>query len=556
MIEWNNTRYAEPLELARSQGDPLDLASTNERLYNTVFPGFNNVVRYIGVYSALCWMAVQVQRHLASAQGLTSTAAEELQLLAMEKMELALLWANGLEAELAGKTRPFTEGGAVQRLTMDQWDMNARLMSAPQYLPSLTNGLKFLNDHWVCTDRGQILAQAFEGKLGAPQAHRWLRDVTCLEATAVQVERARPALSVLTPPSAEEQQAFLTSFFPEDPHATGEIRDPRDALRWCSLHLVLHTVAQLDEGDNDQGEQAIRAAMTSGTTPSARSVIQPGLEKCQAIWAVLQLRLLQRMALETLLAFVIAWVRAHDRSGRRTIDCADAIGVAVADSFAEAGLATVGDLHASLVRSQGDHATLSLAATATGEDAPDVFFYLEQLERLRAAKWQDGPGGWLRLAVTGLAVCAVETGNFIRRELQHAEALRSIAAERTSLTALHTSFKRFQNQSLSSWTRELVMDWVFSRYGEVASQRAVVKGGKLRFDFIEGEYGLELGPPRSGPFRATWQTDKLYTALVLLQQCGLVRVDATSWQLTTAGRRRVQRYTDAPSHQQGLIGIN
>lgn len=542
MIGWNTIRYSEPLELIRGQGDPLDLASTNERLYNTVFPGFNNVVRYIGVYSALCWMALQVQRYLESAHGLSKPAAADLQQRAMEKMELVLLWANGIEAELAGKTRSFEEGGAVQTLTMDQWDMNARLMSAPQYLPSLTNGLKFLNDQWICTDRGRRLAQAFEGKLGVPQAHRWLRDVACLEATAVQVARARPALSVLTPPDAEERNAFLASFFPEDPRDTGEIRDPRDQLRWCSLHLVLHTLEQLAQGGGSQDEQAIRAAMTSGMTSSARSVVRPGLEQCQALWAVLQARLLQRMALETLLAFVIEWVRMHDRSGYRPVDCAAAIGVAVAASFADGGLAKVGDLHATLVQSQGSHATLSLAATSTGADAPDVFFYLEQLSQLRAAMWHEGLGGWLRLAVTSLAACAVETGNFLREELHHTEALRSIPAERTSLTALHASFTRFQDQSLSAWTRELITDWVFSRYGEVASQRAVAKNGKLRFDFIEGEYGLELGPPRHRPFRATWQTDKLYTTLVLLKQCGLARGGAAGWALTSAGRRRVQRF--------------
>lgn len=542
MIEWNSTRYAEPLELMRGQGDPLDLASTNERLYNTVFPGFNNVVRYIGVYSALCWMARQVQRHLESAQGLSTPAAKELQRVAMEKMELALLWANGPDAELAGKTRPFAENGKAQRLTMDQWDMNARLMSAPQYLPSLTNGLKFLDDQWICTDRGRLLADAFERKLGAPQAHRWLRDVTNVEATADQIERARTALSVLMPPSGEERQAFLSSFFPEDPRMTGEIRDPRDLLRWNSLHLVLHTLGQLAEGSHAQDEQTLRSAMTSGVTPAGRSVMRPGLEKCQAMWAVLQVRLLQRLALETLLAFVIEWVNVHDRSGRRRIDCADAIGTVVAQGFAADGLATCSDLRARLVRSQAGHETLSLAAAVTGEDASDLFFYLKELSKLRGARWSENPGSWLRLAVMGLAVCAVETGNFLKPELAHAEALRSIAAERTSLVALHASFARLHDQPLSSWTRELVIDWVFSRYGETASQRAVANGGKLRFDFIDGEYGLELGPPRTRPFQATWQSDKLYTALVMLEQCGLIRRSGADWPLTSAGRHRVELY--------------
>ena len=549
MIGWSSPRFAEPLQLIRGQGDPLDLASTNERLYNTVFPGFNNTVRYIGVYSALCWMAMQVQRHLHSAQGLTNSAAEALQLQAMEKMELALLWASGLEAELSGKTRQFPGDGTAQRLTMDQWAMDARLMSAPQYLPSLTSGLKFLNDEWICTDRGAALGNAFGDKLGPPQSHRWLRDPACVQATAAQIGRASAALSVLERPSAEERSAFLASFFPADPRSMGAIADPRDRQRWETLHLVLHALAQLSVGSGAQNEQAIRAAMTSGLTRSSLGVVRPGLERCHAIWAVLQVRILQRMALETLLGFVISWVRVHSRTNRSPTDCAREIGALLSDSFAQVGLSKVSDLRARIAKSQRGHATLSLAATVTGKDAPSVFFYLTQLRELGAVPGPEGNGAWLRLTLTALAVCAVETGNFLEAGHEHANALNSISAERTSLTSLHASFVRLQDKPLTDWARELLLNWVFSRYDEVATQRAVARNGKLRFDFIQGEYGLESGPPRNGAFRAVWQTDKLYTALVLLQQCGLIIGSEAGWRLTAAGRHRVRDYQELPARR-------
>lgn len=38
--------YADRLHLDRGEADPLDLASANERLYNSVFPGYNNAVRF------------------------------------------------------------------------------------------------------------------------------------------------------------------------------------------------------------------------------------------------------------------------------------------------------------------------------------------------------------------------------------------------------------------------------------------------------------------------------------------------------------------------------
>jgi hypothetical protein len=541
-IHWNETRYAEPLGLTRGQGDPLDLASTNERLYNTVFPGFNNVVRYIGVYSAMCWMASGVQEHLESADGLSKVEAEDLQVRAMDKMELALLWASGAEAKLAGKTRTFARGPDVQRLTMEQWDMAARLMSATQYLPSLTNGLKFMDDQWICTDRGRMLAQAFEAKLGSPQAHQWLRDVTCLEAREIQMRRARAALSVLEPPSTLERESFLASFFPDNPRETGEIRDTRDKQRWESLHLVLNALGKLEEGRDANDAQAIRAAMTSGMTPSGRLVIRPGLERSQALWAVLQLRVLQRLALETILAFVIGWVQAHDRAGRRPEDCADEIGELARSSFAEVGLITVADLRARIARAQGGHVSLALAATATGENAGDIFFYMRSLQQLNVASWHAAQGEWLRLAVASLAVCAVETEN-LRQQPPYAEVLETIAGERTSLTALQSSFERFQDRELSAWVRELVGVWAFSRYEEVASQRAVLQGGKLRFDFTQGDSGLEIGPVRNHPFKAVRQADKLDTALILLQQCELVASGERGWRLTPAGNRRVRQYT-------------
>lgn len=547
MIDWNNTRYADPLELSRGQGDPLDLASTNEQLYNAVFPGVNNVVRYIGVYSAFCWMSRQVDEHVKESEGQTTSTAEELQLLALEKIELAMLWASGSQAELSGKTRPFPHEGR-QQLTMDQWDMGARLMSAPQYLPSLTNGLKFMDSAWHCTDRGRLLAQAFEEKLGAPQAHRWLRDVTCLEATVPQIERVRPVLSVLETPTPAERSAFIASFFPENPMMTGEIVDPRDRQRWCGLHLTLHAIEQLARGAGPVDEQAVREAMTSGVTPSALVVIRPGLETCQALWSVLQVRLLQRMAMETLLAFVIGWVQVHDRSGLRAAHCAGDIGMVAARSFAKVGLVTVADVRAVLARSQGDHPTLLLASITSGGDARDVFFYLRELQKLKVASWHEGQGDWLRLAVMGLVLCAVETENLLQQPW-HAKALGSIASEKMALTRLLASLDRSDERLLSDWIQELVLGDVFSRYGEVASQRAVLPNGRLRFDFSEGEFGLELGPPRNRPFRATWQTDKLHTILILLEQCGLVRSTMNEWRLTAQGSRRVAAYESIERRQ-------
>src|SRR5688572_14842872 len=85
--------------------DPLGLAPTNEQLYNSAFPGFNNYVRHIRVYSAICWMTKQVALALEGGQAKTDQEARSLYKGAIEKMELALVWANPGAQGLAGNTR-------------------------------------------------------------------------------------------------------------------------------------------------------------------------------------------------------------------------------------------------------------------------------------------------------------------------------------------------------------------------------------------------------------------------------------------------------------------
>lgn len=182
--------------------------------------------------------------------------------------------------------------------------------------------------------------------------------------------------------------------------------------------------------------QSARGWSLNRLKEASRAVIRVGLERAHALWATLQLRLLQRMALETLLAFVISWVHAHTAwavapwTAQKTLAA-----MLFGRSFAEAGLKNAADLRLTLEKAQHDHATLSQAASATEAQAPDVFYYLRELDKLKAPAWHDGKLDRLRLAVTGLAVCAVETGNLLKLS-QHQKVLDSIAGERTSLTDL------------------------------------------------------------------------------------------------------------------------
>lgn len=159
--------YADAVQREVIGDDPLGLASTGERLYGSVFPGFNNVVRYIRVYSAICWMAKQVALALENGAAKTDQAATALFKNAIEKVEVALVWANPEHLQLAGSSRPFPTDGRVVDFRFESFGPSqASLFTAVYYKPSLTNGLQFLEarsgETFGCLPYGEALADAFD----------------------------------------------------------------------------------------------------------------------------------------------------------------------------------------------------------------------------------------------------------------------------------------------------------------------------------------------------------------------------------------------------------
>jgi hypothetical protein len=350
------------------------MASTNERLYNTVFPGYNNVVRYVVVYAAMSWMALQADRYLQANPRKSQEETEEVQMLAMQKMELVLLWLGGGDADLAGKSRSFPTANKSVLLKFSEWNNKSSLMAAVNYGPSITNGLGFLDSNWICSDKGRALAQAFGERLGGQSRCAWLADVEIQTATAAKIKELRSVVDVLQP-TASEVRYFLEGFFPKNLPPDEE---PRDQDRWRGLHLMLAAIESL-EMDGVPTEASIRAAMARGATRKGRSVIRGGLEKIQAVWAVLQVRQLQRVASESLFAIAEAWIRRYDRSHKSIDDCVSALADMVSQEM-QAGrrIASVQDILDDLAGARGSHRTFYGAAAAGQGGTSDVFLYLKE----------------------------------------------------------------------------------------------------------------------------------------------------------------------------------
>src|SRR4051812_46355192 len=99
-----------PLDSEIAGDDPLGVAPTNERMFGNVFPGVNNAVRYIRVYSLIVWTVNLIEEHLRRHEGeLAPEEVNELSKNALQRIQLALLWRNSGQKlpQLAGSTRKF-----------------------------------------------------------------------------------------------------------------------------------------------------------------------------------------------------------------------------------------------------------------------------------------------------------------------------------------------------------------------------------------------------------------------------------------------------------------
>jgi hypothetical protein len=306
--------FSLPLDSKIAGDDPLGLAPTNERLYGAVFPGINNVVRYIRVYSALCWTSQRVDRYL-KLHGATLSNKEVKNLFdqASQKMELLIGWTNqhkGYRA-VAGALRNFPTDNKPVKLIFESFgNSRVSLLDAVAYRPSITNGLRFLeqrtNATFGCTPAGELLANAFNSHIESSTHYEWIANILKLNISRSDVLEIEPFLD-LGIPSHSEQSAFLQQFFPN----LGEGRlDDFTQNRWLSIHLVLqsiHADTIYKQSIRKAGwttEDEIRIAMARGRTPDGTLLNLSGLETVQAWWAILQLRQLQRLALDTLFAMV------------------------------------------------------------------------------------------------------------------------------------------------------------------------------------------------------------------------------------------------------------
>jgi hypothetical protein len=542
--------FTSPLDPDIAGDDPLGLAPVNERLYNAVFPGINNFVRYIRVYSSLCWMVDRVEQYFSSADSdLSKSEATKIARHAYEKIQLVLVWVNQAKnyPQVAGSRRAFPGDNRKIELSFDNFgDSSANLLSAVAYGPSLTNGLGFLerrsNNTFACTPAGKTLANAFDEHARTFRHYKWLADVTNLEATRSKVFELEDLFD-LGSATDSEQQAFLRQFFPANTSGLDQLGQNR----WLAIHLALRAteaIAKSAAGKSAHGfasADQIRACMAWGQAPGGKKYDIHGVNTVQVWWAILQLRQLHRLAIDTLFAVTETWLADESElEGDNSLDgIANVIGRSCAPRLDKAFQPQVSRLQSHFREVQGTNPSLSTLASQGDEYAEaNLFEWIDDLWDVDYSFDDDGGNEAVHLAYLTLIFCASEAANFLT-DPHTKTALASADSGPCSLVSLARIAERFSSSKPSDFVSYIVKNWVLLRHFQVVSDRSQVGDGKNRFRFVVGDRGLERFNPAAGIGTPAFAQDRLNHILVLCCQCGLLEQQDETYRLTRHGHSRL-----------------
>jgi len=544
--------FTSPLDSEIAGDDPLGLAPVNERLYNAVYPGINNVVRYIRVYSSICWMVEKVDKYFEKhSTELNKGEAVLIANQAYEKIQLVLTWINKEKGylQLAGTGRQFPSDDRKVHLVFESFGAStASLLEAVAYRPSLTTGLGFLerktDGTYACTKAGYALAQAFDEHVKTNEKYRWLANVTSLEGKRSIVFSLEQNFDVGATTQAE-QDAFLSQFFPSSDLVNF---DQLAQNRWFSIHLTLRSVQAVCNANRAHGsgsmasEDEIRACMARAMTKTAEPLNCKGVETVQVWWAVLQLRQLHRLALDVLFAAVEAWLNNSPvvSNSASLEECANALATSAIPGLEVSYASKVSDLQRYFHEAQGKYPSLFIAAANSEDDSADLnlFHHIGELRQSTADFESDGSNEAVSSAYIAIIFCAMEVQNLMKDPASKEALMRD--HDQCSLVSLANLVARMQGHSPEQLLVYLVKNWVVLRHFQIVCERSQNADGKNRFRFVLGDDGLERFNPALGIAAPAFAQDKLRHILLLSHQCGLLEERGGSYKLTPAGRIRLK----------------
>lgn len=541
--------------------DPLGTAPSVEALYRSIFPGINNAVEYIRVYSAICWMVRQIDIAAKKAQNPDIAA---MSAAGLEKIQLLLTWYNITQevGGLAGADRTWPQDNSrvtlnfesipgtqtAKRLAVDPEyevrDGGAHFLTAPQYRPSLVRGMRFLEEvpalpgTYRLSAAGEALADGYEEAIEHHERRDWLASVTQVTVRRDDVLQLGEMLD-LREPSEGEIAAFVSQFYPED----GEgVTGAQWENRWAGLTLALRAMEAEQTHAREAGWRGVpldtvRFTMARGYSLTGTPLNLDEIEEVQGWWANLQLRQYLRLAMETLGRSVQFWI--HDavvnEQPRDIVDCAQGLGASLEATLREERQdSSVGALAEQLLVLKGEYRTFFEASPYVKElRLEDMLTRLQAVCNFRPHTEEARFA--LREVYVALVYCAVEAENLLTNPYVE----QQFANDRVPLTALRDVLAKYRYEAPAAFLAHIVQFYVILLHFAVVQERT--NDGRNRFFFVLGDNGLERVTTKGDVGGVGLMQDRLYHAMLLLTQCGLVqRFDDNTYGLTAAGRKRLR----------------
>jgi hypothetical protein len=438
-----------------------------------------------------------------------------------EKVESLFLWGHQLE-ELRGvpgflAERPDLIAGKAN-LSFKAWGRNAQntsLQAGVQYGPSLSDrgGLGFLSKvertMYQVTPRGEALAKALDERLRKRKGYESLINLRSMEANEAEAEDLFVAWRADSA-SADEQEIFRTSFFKESAAERSDAQGSRSAMI-CLIQEILK------KSRRTLSLEKIRKCMAYGRLPSGKSLEFSGeRQRVSKKWLLLQVRQAQRLAIESLMAWVENRLIKHGERDARKL--------------ASAAVSNLRENTATLFEKDKPAEILAgwLGRLKTFEDYVDAAFKDEErfclfklgqeLERLI----KEDPDEICQPAFMLLLLCRRFCDWFgdeteIRKELPRG------GAGRISLEYWAKSWDKNCNYPLIDLVALVFNNMVLSQHFAVATNR--FDGGTQRLRITIEEEGLEALVGK--PWRPYIAADRLGTLLSLMADCELIKRGAT-----------------------------
>jgi hypothetical protein len=518
-------QYVPQSESSRSP-DPLGLGSTNMALYRDVFPGMNNRVRYIRVYSALCWMVGQIWDSLPEEpeDGETLEAFNS----GLQKIQLLLVWANTRKGVpgLPGSQRAWPPGNKVGTLSYqsmrsrgaalmsdDEDDSRpkagATLLAPDEYAPSITNGFRFLERHeslegvFYLTDEGANLADAYAQHIKAknPDKLAWFCDPYKTSIKGSDVDGFYELLR-LDRPTQKERDAFSASFFPANLSA---LSAPDQLSRAKGLALALRAIAEQEKAQKTPGVfipvEQIRHTMGRGRADDSHLVGISDLGQAPRKWESLQMRQYLKLALETF--FRVVELRIHQavvksfQNGEdgqheyinRDIDSiAAGVGLLAREGLSVSPAPVIGDLLKLIEGQRADASSLYLAGISNPLlDLAENMAQLRKRAKFNKVNGKEAPAAGSALFALLWLACEAkylpEASLHERGDMLSLASLRRLTLENTDAT-------------VEQFVAMVVRDHVINLHFDVVRQRAEDDFNsrqmpKDRYRILLGDTGLE-----------------------------------------------------------------